>query len=147
MAMVATSSFPVPAYAKTKEPITAETVADAFNAVRYELEDPNGGAAYLEQKISEKDYAALFEFTKYYDLEFRKAKMGRARKLLTDKALKDEAVLMCNAVTFDLIGINRASRPGQQSAEEAKKYLEEMKADIRKFLDLESTIVIPSEGS
>eukprot|EP00957_Ditylum_brightwellii_P125582 9572408-Ditylum_brightwellii.AAC.1 len=71
--------------------------------------------------------------------------MGRARKLLTDKALKDEAVLMCNAVTFDLIGINRASRSGQEDSEVAMKYLVEMRADLKKFLELESTIVIPSE--
>lgn len=67
--------------------------------------------------------------------------MGKARKLLTDKDLKGDAVLMSNAVTFDLIGINRASRPGKESKEDQMRYLGELKKDIEKFLELESTIV------
>ena len=136
----------LPAYAKKeKEPITAETVASAFGAVRYELESPEGGVATLTALVEAEDYTAVMDFTKDYDLEFRKAKMGRARKLLTDASLKDDAVLKCNAVTFDLIGINRNSRKGQENREEALKYVVELKNDIAKFLDLEKTIVIPVE--
>ena len=80
------------------------------------------------------------DLTKNYDGYFRKARVGRARKLLTDKKLKDDALQTSNAITFDLIGINRASRPGQQNKEEALKYLGELKTDVQKILDLESTI-------
>lgn len=130
-----------PASAKApKEAITPENVKSAFDAVRYELEDPDGGIARLERKISAKDYEGIMDFTKGYDGYFRKARVGRARKLLTDKKLKEDSVLMSNAITFDLIGINRASRPGQENQEEIMKYLGELKSDIQKILDLENTV-------
>ena len=135
-----------PAYAKKseKEPITAENVASAFGAVRYELESPEGGVAALTALVEAEDFTAVMDFTKDYDLDFRKLKMGRARKLLTDASLKDDAVLKCNAVTFDLIGINRNSRKGQENRDEALKYVVELKNDIATFLELEKTIVIPT---
>lgn len=129
-----------PAAAKEKEAITPENVKAAFDAVRYELEDPAGGVQLIEGKINAEDYEAVMDLTKNYDGYFRKARVGRARKLLTDKKLKDDALMTSNAITFDLIGINRASRPGQQNKEEALKYLGELKADVQKILDLESTI-------
>ncbi len=85
------------------------------------------------------------QYTKESDAYFRKAKLGKARKLLTDNALKNDAILMSNAVTFDLIGINRASRPGQENREEQMKYLAELQKDIERFLELESTIVVAGE--
>ena len=48
-------------------------------------------------------------------------------------------------VTFDLIGINRASRPGKENKDEHLRYLQELKVDIQKFLELESTIVVDNE--
>jgi hypothetical protein len=42
--------------------------------------------------------------------------------------------------TWDLIGMNRASRPGQENQEEAIKYLGLLKSDIRVILDLEGTV-------
>lgn len=83
------------------------------------------------------------QYTKESDAYFRRAKLGRARRLLTDKDLKGEAVQMSNAVTFDLIGINRASRPGKRDKEVQDRYLVELRTDIEKFLELEGTIVIP----
>ena len=85
------------------------------------------------------------QYTKESDAYFRKAKLGKARKLLTDNTLKGDAILMSNAVTFDLIGINRASRPGQENREEQIRYLNELRKDIERFLELESTIVIAGE--
>jgi hypothetical protein len=41
-----------------------------------------------------------------------------------------------------LIGINRASRPGKENKEEQLRYLQELKADVKKFLELEGTIQI-----
>jgi len=125
---------------KEKVEITPETVKVAFDAVRYELEDVAGGVQLIEGKINEEDYEAVMDLTKNYDGYMRKARVGRARKLLTDKKLKDDAQLISNAITFDLIGINRASRPGQQNKDEALKYLGELKVDIQKILDLEGTI-------
>ena len=129
-----------PAAAKEKEAITPENVKAAFDAVRYELEDAAGGVQLIESKINAEDYEAVMDLTKNYDGYMRKARVGRARKLLTDKKLKDDAQMTSNAITFDLIGINRASRPGQQNKDEALKYLGELKADVQKILDLESTI-------
>ena len=85
------------------------------------------------------------EYTKESDAYFRRAKLGKARKLLTDKNFKDGALQLSNAVTFDLIGINRASRPGRESTEEALRYWEELKGDVEKFLELEGTIVVEVE--
>ena len=129
-----------PAAAKEKEAITPENVKAAFDAVRYELEDAAGGIQLIESKINAEDYEAVMDLTKNYDGYMRKARVGRARKLLTDKKLKDDALMTSNAITFDLTGINRASRPGQQNKDEALKYLGELKADVRKILDLENTI-------
>ena len=81
------------------------------------------------------------QYTKESDAYFRRAKIGKARKLLTNKDLKGDAIGMSNAVTFDLIGINRASRPGKENREDQLKYLDELRKDIEKFLELESTIV------
>ena len=45
--------------------------------------------------------------------------MGIAKKLLQDKDIKEKATVYANSVTFDLIGINRSSRKGQESCENA----------------------------
>eukprot|EP00978_Attheya_sp_CCMP212_P030092 scaffold109541_cov50-Attheya_sp.AAC.5 len=137
---------PSPAFAKEKpEPLTKELVQKTFGEVRFELEDPSGGVAALESKVNNKEWEDILVFTKEYDLNMRKVKMGFARKLLTDGKVKDDALLLRNAVTFDLIGINRASRPGRENQEEAKKYLGELKDDVTKFLEMEKTIVYPVE--
>jgi hypothetical protein len=66
--------------------------------------------------------------------------MGKARKFITSKEDKEKAVLLCNAVTFDLIGMNKASRTGQQNIENVKKYYQEMKDDVNSFLEMEALI-------
>jgi hypothetical protein len=129
-----------PALAKEKEPVTKEAVKASFQSVRDELEAPDGGTKMLEALIAKEDFAGLMEFTKGYDLEFRKAKMGKARKFLTSKEDKDRGVALCNAVTFDLIGMNKGSRVGQQDINQVKKYYEELKADVYSFLELEKGI-------
>lgn len=116
------------------------TVKQAFDTVRYELTDPNGGVSYLQQKADEKDFAALMEFTKTYDQELRKLRMGKAKKLLQSKELKEEATGYANGVTFDLIGINRNSRNGKESIDGVNKYIQELRDDANKFINLESTI-------
>ena len=91
-------STPLPAVAAEKEAITAQTVKEAFDAVRYELNDPSGVVATLQKLIDSSKYEDILQYTKESDAYFRKGKMGRARKLLTDSALKNDAVLMSNAV-------------------------------------------------
>lgn len=121
---------------------TRDVVTKTFDPIRYELTDPKGGVAYMQTKIDEKDFVGLMEFTKGYDLELRKLRMGTAKKLLQSKEIKEEATGYANAVTFDLIGINRNSRKGQENVEGANKYLQELRDDVNKFLSLESTIQI-----
>lgn len=128
------------ASAKEKEPLTVEQAKDAFEAVRYQLESPEGAVHDLESYVANSDFDAIFEFTKYYDLEFRKAKMVKARKYLTSKEDKERAVYLSNSVTFDLIGMNKGCRPGQRDMEQVRKYFGELKDDVSSFLELEKNI-------
>ena len=121
--------------------ITPQIVQEAFDAIRNELTSSSGVVATLSNLIDNGSFEEILQYTKESDAYFRRAKLGKARKMLTDKDLKGEAVLMSNAVTFDLIGINRASRPGKENREDQLRYLEELKKDIAKFLELEKTIV------
>ena len=140
---VTMASSTSPAFAKSDEPEelpTREVVKTTFDAIRYELSDPNGGVSFMQSRIDENDFAGLLEFTKGYDLELRKLRMGKAKKLLQDKEIKGKGTEYANAVTFDLIGMNRSSRSGQENAEMVNKYLQELRDDVSKFLQLESTV-------
>jgi hypothetical protein len=131
-----------PAMAKD-EPIelrSKEEVTAAFQPIKFELQDPKGGVAFMQQKIDQQDWAGLMDFTKGYDLELRKKTMGTAKKLLQSKEIQLLGTEYSNAVTFDLIGMNRNSRAGQESVEGANKYLQELRDDVAKFLTLEETI-------
>mmetsp|Transcript_25737 Transcript_25737/g.70784 ORF Transcript_25737/g.70784 Transcript_25737/m.70784 type:complete len:223 (+) Transcript_25737:69-737(+) len=121
---------------------TKEAVTKCFEYIRYELNDPEGGVAYMQGRIDKEDFAGLLDFSKGYDLEFRKRRFGNAKKLLQDKEVKAKATEYANAVTFDLIGINRSCRKGQESVESANKYLQELRDDTNKFLALEETIQV-----
>ena len=138
-------SSPLPAFAKEKEEliITKETVTAAFDAIRFELNDSTGVVSKLANLIENGSFEDIIEYTREQDAYFRKAKIGKARKLLMDKDMKGASLQDSNAVTWDLIGINRASRPGKENKEEQLKYWEELKKDIAKFLEYESAIVIP----
>lgn len=117
----------------------AATTDNPFDAVRYELNDSSGGLAYMQNCIDKNDFASLMEFTKQYDQRLRKASMGKAKKLLP-KELRPKATEISNAVTFDLIGMNRSSRPGQEDASKAQQYLNELKIDVQKLLDMEGQV-------
>jgi len=138
---VASTANPSVAEAKkNKEPITPEKVTAAFAAVREQLESPEGGIQELKSLIDKEDFNGIREFTQMYDLEFRKAKMVKARKMITGKEEIDRGLYLSNSVTFDLIGINRFSRDGKQNISEVRKYWEELKKDIITFLDMEKGI-------
>lgn len=132
-----------PSVAAAEEELpTREVVSQSFDSIRYELTDPKGGVAFMQEKIDQQDWSGLMDFTKSYDLELRKLRMGRAKKLLQDKDVKAKATEYANAVTFDLIGINRSSRKGQENVDSANKYLQELRDDVDKFLTLETTIQV-----
>ncbi|KAL3788940.1 hypothetical protein HJC23_000224 [Cyclotella cryptica] len=139
------TTLPLPSNAKTSEPITRALVTETFASIREELTSSSGVVATLQKLIDGGNYDDILQYTKESDAFFRKGKLGKARKLLTDDKLKGDSVLMSNAVTFDLIGINRASRPGKENKEEQQRYLQELKSDVEKFLELESTIVVVDE--
>uniref|UniRef100_A0A7S3V914 RxLR effector protein n=1 Tax=Chaetoceros debilis TaxID=122233 RepID=A0A7S3V914_9STRA len=88
-----------PAHAKSKgEPVTKDSIKAAFQAVRDQLESPDGGVNRLRAMIEKEDFEEIMEFTKYYDLEFRKAKIVKARRLLTSKEVKERGVYTCPTV-------------------------------------------------
>lgn len=111
-----------------------------FDVIRYELTNPKGGVAYMQACLQRNDFPALLEFTKQYDQVLRKSAMGKAKKLVPDTLMKEQATLASNAVTFDLIGINRASRKGQENKEEALKYLQELVNDATVVLNMETSV-------
>ena len=121
---------------------TREAVTECFDYIRYELESSEGGIAYMQGRIDNKDFDGLLEFSKTYDIEFRKRRFKAAKKFLQDKDTKSKATEYANAVTFDLIGINRSCRKGQENVESANKYLQELRDDVTKFLALEKTIEV-----
>jgi hypothetical protein len=142
--VVVVGSSSSPAAAASDEIVvlpTQESVTQTFAPIKFELSDPTkGGVALMQERIDANDFVGLLEITREYDLEFRKLRMGRAKKMLQSKELKQKGTEYCNAVTFDLIGMNRNSRPGQENVEGANKYLQELREDVAKFLELESTI-------
>lgn len=131
---------PSVAQAKSKEPMTPEKVKAAFAAVREQLDSPEGGIQELKSLIDKEDFEGIRTFTQMYDLEFRKAKMVKARRLVTSKDDIPRGLYLSNSVTFDLIGINRSSRVGKENISEVKKYWEELKMDVINFLELEKGI-------
>jgi hypothetical protein len=124
-------------------PVTAaETLptTNPFDSIRFELYDTHGGVAVMQKRLDDRDFEGLLDFTKEYDQVLRKKYMKNAKKLLP-KELSDKATAACNAVTFDLIGINRNSRKGQENYDEANKYLNELKQDAELLLAMESSVV------
>lgn len=115
----------------------ADGGSNPFDAVRFELDDPAGGVAFLRQSLQDRNFDAVLDFTKQYDQVLRKSAMGKAKKLLPTPELREQGTALCNAVTFDLIGINRNARKGQENAAEAQRYLDELVTDARGLLDLE----------
>ena len=100
----------------------------------------------LKNSITERNFPAVLEFSKNWDLEFRKAKMGKAKKELVNsmadeqkaKEAKERMQALMNAVTFDLIGINKSVRKvGEEDVAAAEKLLLVLEGDIRSFINLE----------
>lgn len=141
-------SSPTPAHAKKKEmeAKTPENVQAAFDALDFELNNQKGGIRTMQDYIDKEDFTGLLEFTKTYDQVLRKGKWARCKAFMNN-AEQEVATLQGNAVTFDLIGINRSSRSGQESVEKANKYLQELRVDLQGMMDMQTKIQFEGDGS
>ena len=119
-----------PAHAKEKGP-PPMSVKEAVDAVAYELRDPMGSVGRLQNALDDLDYAALLEQTKTMDQSLRKRVVGQAKYYWSDQ---NRATQLSNAVTFDLIGINRNARSGQESRDGVRQYLDELRQDLSTIL-------------
>jgi hypothetical protein len=134
--MMTASSAPFSAATSTD---SVDSIGDgntAWTALRREVLSDTGGVAYLTACVARADFSALLEYTKTYETKLRKGYLTPAKKQLP-KEQQDAATLLINAATFDLIGINRSARPGQESLETATKYVQMLSEDLARFLALE----------
>lgn len=135
------TNHPQVAVAKEESiPATRENVKAAFDALRYELNGADGGVARMQRSIDAGDWEGLMDITKTYDQTLRKGKVGRVKSFMSDKE-KSITTLSANAITFDLIGINRNARPGQENAAEANRYLDELRTDLQLVIDKEKYVL------
>jgi len=130
------SSMSITQLVGAKELPTVE-VHEGFSLVRKEVE--SGGVVELGQMVENEEWERILEFTKLYDLSFRKLTLKQVANALTDKASQDKANEIRSKITFDLIAVNKASRPqfraiAKPSAEEAMRVL---RGDLGEFLALE----------
>ena len=88
----------------------------------------------MRKYIQQEDYAQLLDFTKTYDQNLRKTAMGGLKTIVVDG---NRATELANAVTFDLIGMNRSARSGQENQAAANRYLDQLVSDVQAFLALE----------
>jgi hypothetical protein len=130
-----TSSDPVLA-AATTDSVDSVGGNTAWTELRREVLSDTGGVAYLTSCVERADFAALLEYTKTYETKLRKGYLTPAKKQLP-KEQQETATLIINAATFDLIGINRSARRGQESLETATKYVQMLSEDLARFLALE----------
>ena len=108
------------------------SVTEAAAAVQYELTDPAGSVGRLQAAADATNYSALLEMTKTMDQSLRKAVVKQAAYYWPDGAA---ATQYSNAVTFDLIGINRNARAGQENAAGVQQYVDALKQDLKVILE------------
>mmetsp|Transcript_9906 Transcript_9906/g.13071 ORF Transcript_9906/g.13071 Transcript_9906/m.13071 type:complete len:236 (-) Transcript_9906:181-888(-) len=132
MASMTWTVLPSAAHAKKKTP--KATQEEAFEALKRELYGENGSVAQLEAALAKGDNAALMDLTKGMDQSLRKAIMGSAKYYVVDS---DKGQQLSNNVVFDLIGMNKSARPGQENPEKVAQYLQELKQDMQQMLELE----------
>lgn len=115
--------------------VQLDAKAAAKEAVRVES---TKGIAYMKAQLEAKDYDSLLEFTKSYDQILRKGAMGQAKKLMKESSSSSDVLTsITNAVTFDLIGINRSVRKGQENPEQAARYIQILQEDVNRFLSMD----------
>lgn len=134
--LLADATRPRPAHAaKGPPPMSVdETVA----AVRFELNDPAGSVGRLQAALDAKDFPLLMETTKTMDQSLRKKVVGQAKyywpKDDSSSSGGISGTQLSNNITFDLIGINRNARPGQENAVGVQQYLNDLKSDLEQIL-------------
>jgi hypothetical protein len=129
-----------PAHSKMpKETLTEENFKAAWDDLKFELHDPKGGVSIMQSRIDDQDFVGLMEFTKGYDLDVRKLKIGRCKAYLSSVE-QAVATMSANAITFDLIGINRSARLGKENQSECYRYLNELRTDLQAVIDQERTV-------
>ena len=121
--------------------LPAVTLKDGFALLRAELE-PDGGAYKLGQMVEAEDWEGILQYTKVYDLSFRKLTMKQVTNSLaaaglvsaekTGKELRDK-------FNYDLIALNKASRPQFRAIARpsAEADMVELKNDLNKFIALD----------
>ncbi len=125
----------VPARAAEKAPPV--DVHEAFMKVRIEYE--KGGVKALGDLVDEENWEKVLEFTKLYDLSFRKFLMKGAADGIIDDSARKKAKEIRNEVTFDLIAVNKAARPQYRSVAKAaaQDAMRVLRGDLETFLALE----------
>jgi hypothetical protein len=110
---------------------------EAFARVQFELQEDkqDGSVALLQAALTAQDFAQLLTLSRDMDQSLRKKVLNSAKSFIV-KEQAEAATLICNAVTFDLIGINRNSRPGQENALAVQKYIDELRDDMSRMLTL-----------
>jgi hypothetical protein len=136
-AAAACAALPAGSAQAAEDEAPKPTRSEAFARVRAEVvTGKEAGGATLPGLIDGDDWEEVKEFTKKYDNNFRKMMMLPAKKTLETSSLKEKGQLLCNAVTFDLIAINKAARVGDKPA--ALAALARLRADAEKFVALEA---------
>ena len=109
-----------------------------FSAVRKELSPEGESINRLSDDIRLQKWDDLKLFTREYDAGFRGFVMKSTWKQIDDVELKKKGIEISNSFTFDLIALNKASRV--KDTEDAYKRLEDVKKDLRDFLNLETQV-------
>ncbi|KAL7558973.1 hypothetical protein ACA910_006315 [Epithemia clementina (nom. ined.)] len=111
-----------------------------MNAIQAELDFKEGTQlALLQQAVENRQFAALLELTKSMDVSLRKQVLGAAKAFVSAETVANSPTTptqYCNNVTFDLIGMNRYSRPGQEQVEQVEFYFQQLQKDMRGLLHL-----------
>ena len=130
-------SLPSPAMAKGLPIFTSRQ--EALDAIDFELTNPFGSIAQLEQAIEEQNFTILLELTKTMDQTLRKKILSNAKTFVTITTTTTNTNTpqqICNNVTFDLIGMNKFSRPGKENIQQVNQYLNELKNDLQQMKEL-----------
>lgn len=135
-----TSSISARAQEEPKGEFTIADAHQAFESLRFELYDFNGGVSVMQRMIDTGDYEGLRRMTQTYDTELRQGKILQAAAFLP-KQERFLTNLSANAITFDVLGIGRSCMAGKEMPNEANRYLSELRADLSSIVEQEKYTV------
>jgi hypothetical protein len=124
-----------PALAAPKGP-PPRSVDECVAALQREIApDGDGSVARLRAAVAVGDFAEIQAMTKGMDQSLRKQVVGQAKYYWSDDQLAPGmATQLSNNITFDLIGMNRNSRAGQEHAAGVQQYLDDLRTDLKAIL-------------